>query len=625
MAVKITPTENYLVKDVEAFTHGACHRAYEYFGARFFGDEVVFRVYAPNATSVSVVGDFNGWKVSANKMQKLEGGVWKTVIIGVKSGDNYKYAVTVGKKHVFKADPFALWGQYLPEFASKVYAPAPYKWRAVEFEKNRLSYKPFDKPINVYEVNLASWRKNEDGSYYTYSQLARELVPYVKEMNYTHVEFMPLSEYPNDESWGYQVTGYFAVSSRFGTPAEFMALVDEFHINGVGVILDWVPAHFPKDEFGLLEFDGSYLYEYEDEFKREHKSWGTRVFDYSRPHVKNFLISSALYYFETFHIDGLRVDAVASMLYLDYGRQAGEWAPNAEGGNINLEAVAFLRELNSAVFKDYPFALMIAEESTAFPMVTMPPEVGGLGFNFKWNMGWMNDTLSYIKTDPLFRGGCHDKMTFSMVYAFSENFILPISHDEVVYGKKSLIDKMPGEYEDKFASLRAYMGYEMAHPGKKLTFMGQEFAQFSEWNYAKGLEFFMLDYPMHAKTRKFFMDLNAFYKSHDSLYSYETSWQGFTWLAVDDKANNVIAFLRRGASGEELIAVFNFSGVAVKDYHLEVFGKKYEVAFNSSSALYGGKTRYKKSKFTTVKNSKGGRTLSFDLEKLSFLYFLKTE
>ena len=420
------------------FHQGTNYRAYDYMGAHFEvvdgKNGVVFRTWAPNAQNVSVVGDFNNWNQSANIMSRIsDGGVYETFIEGLSVYDNYKFAVTHNGNTVFKSDPYAFHTETPPCTASKLYQLEGYKWKDDEFIKNKSL--PYDKPMNVYEVNLASWKKHDDGSYYSYRELAKDLVKYVKDCGYTHVEFMPITEYPFDGSWGYQVTGYFAISSRFGTPKDFMYLVDKFHKYGISVILDWVPAHFPKDEHGLYEFDGTACYENQGWDRKEHKTWGTRIFDWGRNEVQSFLVSSALFLFEKFHIDGLRVDAVASMLYLDYDRKPGEWIPNEFGGNYNLQAIEFLKKLNKAVFEKNPYALMIAEESTAYPMITKPIDDGGLGFNFKWNMGWMNDTLSYMSCDPYFRSSLHDRLTFSMTYAFSENYVLPISHDEVVHGK----------------------------------------------------------------------------------------------------------------------------------------------------------------------------------------------
>ena len=612
------------------FHQGTNYRLYEFLGSHIKTDgksvSVTFRVWAPKARAVSVVGDFNGWDESATPMSKLiDGEVWEATVKGLKVYDNYKYAVVkTDGKVVLKSDPFAFHCETAPETASKVYDLKRYARRARDYELKRAFFDPYSSPINIYEVNLASWKRAEDGGYYSYERLAAELIPYVKEMGYTHVEFMPVTEYPFDGSWGYQATGYFAVSSRFGTPHDFMKLVDEFHLAGIGVIIDWVPAHFPKDEHGLYEFDGSCVYEDSRPMRKEHKNWGTRVFDYGKNEVISFLISSATFYFDVYGIDGIRADAVSSMLYLDYDRKDGEWEKNSLGTNINLEAVAFLQKLNVEVFARYPYALMIAEESTAFPMVTVPVDKGGLGFNFKWNMGWMNDVLSYCMTDPIFRGGVHNKLTFSLVYAFSENYILPISHDEVVHGKRSLIDKMPGGYDEKFAGLKAFMGYMTAHPGKKLMFMGQEFAQFKEWAYDEGLEFFLLGYKKHAAIRRFFADINKFYRENDAFFSIEKSWDGFEWIAADDAENNTLSFVRRGTSGEEITAIVNFSGVTHKNYRIGVEGRRYECVFSSDDKLYGGDGRFGRRFFKSVKRPSHGkkRRIMINVAPLSF-YYLK--
>ena len=610
------------------FHQGTNYRAYDYMGAHFEvvdgKNGVVFRTWAPNAQNVSVVGDFNNWNQSANIMSRIsDGGVYETFIEGLSVYDNYKFAVTHNGNTVFKSDPYAFHTETPPCTASKLYQLEGYKWKDDEFIKNKSL--PYDKPMNVYEVNLASWKKHDDGSYYSYRELAKDLVKYVKDCGYTHVEFMPITEYPFDGSWGYQVTGYFAISSRFGTPKDFMYLVDKFHKYGISVILDWVPAHFPKDEHGLYEFDGTACYENQGWDRKEHKTWGTRIFDWGRNEVQSFLVSSALFLFEKFHIDGLRVDAVASMLYLDYDRKPGEWIPNEFGGNYNLQAIEFLKKLNKAVFEKNPYALMIAEESTAYPMITKPIDDGGLGFNFKWNMGWMNDTLSYMSCDPYFRSSLHDRLTFSMTYAFSENYVLPISHDEVVHGKRSLLDKMYGTIENKFSSLRAFWIYMFAHPGKKLNFMGNEYGQFKEWAYKEGLEFFMLDYPMHNKLFKFNKRLNKLYKNTPALFEIEDSWDGFKWVAVDERDNNVIAFTRKDKSGNEITAIINFSGYDFTKYRLGVEKGKYKVILCSDDKRFGGLGRVKRKTIKSVKKTAHGyeNSVSLTLPSFTGMYLIK--
>ena len=612
------------------FHQGTNYNAYETLGAHFKRQNgkngVVFRVWAPNANSVSVVGDFNDWNEKTSVMTRVtDNGIYELFVENLKEGDLYKFAINNNGRTVLKADPYAFYSQTPPETASKLYKLSGYRWKDEEFLKNKI--KPYNKPMNIYEVNLASWKKNDDGSYLTFSQLKEQLVDYVVDMGYTHVEFMPLSEYPFDGSWGYQVTGYYSITSRFGTPKEFMQLVVTFHQKGISVILDWVPAHFPKDEHGLYEFDGTACYENSCWARKEHKSWGTRIFDWGRNEIQSFLISNAIFLFEKFHIDGLRVDAVASMLYLDYDRKDGEWIPNENGGNYNLQAIAFLQKLNSAVFEKFPNALMIAEESTAFPLVTKPVDIGGLGFNFKWNMGWMNDVLSYMSCDSYFRAGNHEKMTFSMCYAFSENFVLPISHDEVVHGKKSLIDKMSGDIDTKFSSIRTFMMYMMAHPGKKLSFMGNEFGQFKEWNNEEGLEFFMLDYEKHAQLKDFNKTLNHLYLNTPSFYEIEDDWAGFEWITADEKENNVIAFSRSDRNGNKIFAIFNFSGNDYLGYRLGLDQGEYELLLSSDYNEFGGTGLLKKGKYKTVNKFAHLKDYSImlDLPKFSGAYFIKKD
>lgn len=529
--------------DVFLFNTGKAEKAWLLLGCRYIEDAKMhrFAVWAPNAQAVSLVGDFNGWDAEATPMQK-RGGIWYCFVDGLSNGALYKYCVTQnGGKRVFKADPFAQWSQSGLETASKVWTGS-HKWRDAEFLARRGRQNCFASPMSIYEMHLGSW-KTPDGEV-SYTAIAPELARYCLDMGYTHVELMPLTEYPYPASWGYQVTGYYAPTSRYGAPDEFAEFIDTLHDAGIGVIMDWVPAHFPRDEHGLAEFDGTRLFECKEERMASHPEWGTLIFDYEMPQVQSFLISSACMFFENYHIDGVRVDAVSSMLYLNYARKDGEYTKNCEGGNINLGAVDFLRKLNRTVMTNYPGVITVAEESTAYPMVTMPPSVGGLGFSFKWDMGYMHDTLDYFSLDPLFRKGSHDKLTFSMMYAFSENFILAYSHDEVVHGKKSMLDKMFGTYEQKFATLRALYGYQFAHPGKKLCFMGSEFGQFIEWNFKQELDWLLLDYPMHEKLRQYYRALNRMYTETPALYEVDNSWDGFKWLNVNDAAMSSIAFLR---------------------------------------------------------------------------------
>ncbi len=624
MAVKENTTGNL---PLYLFHQGTNFRSYDYLGAHFTEVDgkkgVTFRTWAPRAWEVSVIGDLNGWNDKSHPMKRIsDGGVFELFIEGLSEYDAYKYAVK-SEKTVWKADPYAFHGETPPKTASKIYDLDGFSWGDAEFIKNKRA--PYDKPMNIYEVNLASWKKKPNGDYYSYLELAVELVDYVVDMGYTHVEFMPVTEYPFDGSWGYQQTGYYAVSSRFGTPKDFMALVDAFHKKGIAVIVDWVPAHFPTDEHGLFEFDGHPCYENQGWDRMEHKTWGTRIFDWARNEVRCFLISNAMFLFDKFHVDGLRVDAVASMLYLDYDRKPGEWMPNEHGGNYNLQAIDFLKKLNETVFGSYPNALMIAEESTAFPMVTRPTNVGGLGFNFKWNMGWMNDSLSYIKTDPFFRSADHYKITFSLCYAFSENYVLPISHDEVVHGKKSLLDKMPGRIEDKFANLRTYLLFMYAHPGKKLSFMGNEFGQFKEWNYKEGLEFFMINFDNHRKLWNFNKALNRVYKDNAPLYERDDSYEGFSWVSEYERDNNVISFIRYDKCGKEIVALFNFSGNDYYEYRLGLDVGEYKILLCTDDRDYGGNDKVEKKVYKTEKYSAHGRDNSILLRLPAFtgIYFEK--
>ena len=576
------------------FLHGDNCHAQDYLGAHPANqdgqDGYVFRVWAPHARGVSVMGDFNGWSEESHPMNRLEGGVWELFIPGMKQYDTYKYAVHARDGRVLaKSDPYAFHAETRPGNASKLYDLSGYQWGDQKWLEYRKAHPIYHNPLNIYEMHLGSWRRTGEGEFLSYRDMAGWLVPYVKEMGFTHVELMPVTEHPLDASWGYQCTGYFAATSRFGVPHDLMYLIDQLHQAGVGVILDWVPAHFPKDAFGLYEFDGEPCYEYADPRKGEHADWGTRVFDYDRKEVRSFLFSSALFWLEQYHIDGLRVDAVASMLYLDYNRRDGEWIPNKDGGKENLEAVAFLQALNEAAFAEAPHCMMIAEESTSWPLVSRPTYMGGLGFNYKWNMGWMNDMLRYMSMDPLFRSGNHDALTFSFFYAFSENFILPISHDEVVYGKGSLINKMPGDDKMKADQMRAFVSYMMAHPGKKLQFMGTEFAQKNEWNFEKELEWGLLQYPEHQQAQAFFKAVNHFYLSRPELWEIDFSWEGFEWISNDDYQQSVIAFRRKAKDGRELVTVCNFVPVQRENYCIGVpIRGTWAEVFTSDATAFGG-------------------------------------
>ncbi len=561
---------------VYLFREGSNSHSYLTFGSHFTVCDGVngaeFAVWAGTAVAVSVTGDFCGWGDGV-PMVNIGGGIFRCFIPNLLPFCTYKYIIyTSSGERLLKSDPFAYHYETAPSNGSKLYDLQPYRWSkdALDYESRRTG--GLDRPVNIYELHTGSWRRFSDGAAFDYRTLADDLCEYLSDMGYTHVELLPITEHPYDGSWGYQCTGYFAPTSRFGTPEDFMYLIDRLHANGIGVILDWVPAHFPKDAFGLAKFDGGYMYESSDPLNGEHKEWGTLVFDYRRGEVRSFLISSAVFWFEQYHIDGLRLDAVASMLYLDYNRPAGEWTPNLDGGRENIDAVEFLRQLNTVIFDKYPYAMMIAEESTTWPLVTSPVSNGGLGFNYKWNMGWMNDTLDYLSLDPFFRKDNHNKLTFSMLYAFSENFILPLSHDEVVHGKRSLIGRTVGEYGDRFKTLKTYFTYMYTHPGKKLMFMGGEFAQFIEWDYKKELDWLLLDYPAHRDFRDFTKRLNRFYLENAPLWEIENSWDGFEWAVADDNTQNIYAFTRTDRRGNSLLAVFNFSPVERKNYRIGVDG-----------------------------------------------------
>ncbi|HEX5849428.1 MAG TPA: 1,4-alpha-glucan branching protein GlgB [Rubrobacter sp.] len=583
-------------QDLFLFGEGTHLGLYEKLGAHPTELEGVagtsFAVWAPNAKRVSVVGNFNFWDGRKHPMRKHPGGVWEIFLPGVGDGEVYKYEILGpnGELLPLKADPFGFRAERLPGTASVVHDPTRFEWNDEAWMRGREGANALDAPMAIYEVHLGSWRRNPDGSYYTYGQLAEELVPYVAEMGYTHVEFLPPTEHPFDGSWGYQPLGLFAPTSRFGTPDDFKDLVDAFHREGIGVFIDWVPAHFPEDQHGLALFDGTHLYDHADPRQGRHPDWGTLVFNYGRPEVRNYLLSNALFWLSEYHVDGLRVDAVASMLYLDYSRNPGEWIPNVHGGNENLEAVSFLRRANEVVFGGHPGATTLAEESTAWPMVSRPTSMGGLGFGYKWNMGWMHDSLQYMSEDPINRRYHHNEITFSLAYAFGENFVLPLSHDEVVHGKGSLLEKMPGDEWQQFANLRAYYGFMYAHPGKQLLFMGGEIAQRREWNHDISLDWHLLQEPSHEGIQALTKDLNALYRTTPALYRVDFDPAGFEWISGGDIENSVVSFLRRTDAEEDLaIVVCNFTPVVRYDYRVGVpEAAAYEETLNTDDARYGG-------------------------------------
>ena len=619
-------SENY---QAYLFHQGTNFTAYRYLGAHIssVGDECLctFRVWAPNAVSVGLVSDMTGWDIARSMERVSDGGVWELTLrshsgfIGMK----YKYSVTGrdGKTYL-KADPYARASETLGHTASVVSDELGYTWHDGGWMEHRRAIIRSDRghfcpsPINIYEMHLGSWRTREGRStaggenYLGYRETADQLAPYLSDMGYTHVELLPIMEHPFDGSWGYQITGYYAPSARFGSPEDFAYFVDRMHSAGIGVILDWVPAHFPKDRAGLFEFDGEPLYEYQGRDRMEHRGWGTRCFDVGRCEVQSFLISNALYWMREYHADGLRIDAVASMLYLDYDRKPGEWFPNSEGNNHNLEAIAFFRKLNTAVFTEFPDALMIAEESTAWPMITRPVSEGGLGFNFKWNMGWANDMFDYLATDPIYRQYRHSALTFPLTYAFSENYVLPVSHDEVVHGKHSLIDKMSGDYDSKFSTMRTFLVNMMTLPGKKLMFMGCEFAQFREWDFENQLEWFMLKYPRHDEMRRFVRILNHLYITSPELYEIDDSWDGFTWIYPDSADMNVAAYVRRSICGNEMAVVLNYSPVRRDGFILEVpAAGDYTVVVNSDLPELGGTGALKETHFLSSVRAEDGKDI----------------
>ena len=581
-------------EQIYLFHEGTNFKSYQILGAHLMEQEnhrgVRFGVWAPNASWVSVVGDFNQWNVETNPMKKVkDSGVWDLFVPKLTENQLYKYAIrTASGEIIYKSDPYAFYSEVRPQTASIVCDLEGYSWEDDAWQSHKKENSRNDKPMLIYEVHLGSWDRKEDESFFNYREMAYKLVDYAVDMGYTHIELMPVMEHPFDGSWGYQVLGYYAVTSRYGAPKDFMFFVDLCHQKGIGVILDWVPGHFPKDAHGLVRFDGTALYEHEDPRRGEHPQWGTLIYNYGRHEVQSFLISNVIFWLEYYHVDGFRVDAVTSMLYLDYARD--EWLPNKYGGRENLEAADFLKRMNETVFSLYPNTLMIAEDSSQWPMVTAPTSSGGLGFSYKWNMGWMNDTLKYTSMDPLFRKGNHNLLTFSLTYAFSENYILPLSHDEVVHGKHSLLEKMPGDYQQKFAGLRSLYGYMTAHPGKKLTFMGGEYGQFIEWKISDKLDWHLLDYAMHHKMKDYVKALNHFYLKNPCLWEDDNDWSGFQWISPNDCSQSVLAFMRKSRTpGEYIIAIINFTPVYRQEYRIGVPKESgFLEIFNSDDQSYGG-------------------------------------
>ena len=623
--------------DIYLFKEGNHHRLYDKLGAHIIANDeksgAVFALWAPNAESVSVTGDFNGWDRESHplKVRSDGSGVWEGFIPGIKNGDIYKYRIHSRHNNykVDKGDPFASYWEQPPKTASVVW-DLDYKWNDSEWMASRHKHNALSAPISVYEVHIGSWKREigRGNEFLTYREMAHELTEYVKEMGFTHVELMPVTEHPFYGSWGYQTVGYFAPTSRYGTPQDFMYLIDHLHQNEIGVILDWVPSHFPSDEHGLAYFDGTYLYEHADPKKGFHPEWKSYIFNYSRNEVRAFLISSAIFWLEKYHIDAIRVDAVASMLYLDYAREDGEWIPNKYGGNEDLDAVNFIKELNASVYASYPDVQTIAEESTAWPMVSRPTSIGGLGFGMKWNMGWMHDTLKYFSKDPVYRKSHHDEITFSICYGFSENFLLPLSHDEVVHGKGSLIGKMPGDEWQRYANLRIIFGYMYGHPGKKLLFMGCEFAQWKEWNHDEGLEWFVLQYPLHKGIQNWVKDLNHFYRKEPVLYKSDFSADGFEWVDIHDWKQSIISFIRKCKDTDDVVLIVcNATPVPRHNYNVGVpMGGFWKEVLNSDAEMYGGSGCGNSGGVTAVAVPAHGRThlLSLTLPPLGILFFKHT-
>ncbi len=584
--------------DIHLFHEGTHYNCYKFMGAHYVKEDrrwgVRFTVWAPKATEVRVVGEFNDWQSKKEySFERLnDEGLWSLFVPGLKENFIYKYEITQksGKK-VLKADPYAIYSEKRPNTASYAVKRKNFRWGDKRWLEYRNSQNIYENPINIYEVHLGSWRRDEKGEFLNYREIGDKLASYVKSMGYTHVELMPIMEHPLDDSWGYQLTGYYSVTSRYGTIDDFKYLINTLHKTGIGVILDWVPGHFCKDEHGLYRFDGTPTYEYENVNKAENRGWGAANFDLGKPEVRNFLISNALFWLREYHIDGLRVDAVTNMLYLNYDRKEGEWTPNKNGGSENLEAIGFFKELSKSLFKEFPNLLMIAEESTSWPMITKPTDTGGVGFNFKWNMGWMNDILDYISLDPVYRKHHHNRITFSIMYNYSENFILPLSHDEVVHGKKSLIDKMWGDYWNKFAGLRLFMAYMFTHPGKKSTFMGTEFAQFIEWRHYEELEWKLVEnFEIHKSTQEFFRDLNNLYRKEKALWLYDYKFEGFKWIDADNSNQSILIFMRKtNVPQGTLIIICNFTPMVYYDYKIGVpYLGEYKELLNTDSKKYGG-------------------------------------